>query len=110
MSAQGFSWLLIAASVGAEVAGTIALRFADGLTRPLPSIAVFLSYGVAIWLMSLAVRQLEVGLTYAVWAGSGTALIALIGILCFNESAHTMRLLGFVFIVLGVVTLNVSAR
>ncbi|MDF3834171.1 multidrug efflux SMR transporter [Cupriavidus basilensis] len=110
MNSQVFPWLLIAASVVAEVAGTIALRFADGFTRPLPSVAVFLLYGAAIWLMSLAARHLEVGLAYAVWAGRGTALTALVGMLYFNEPAHAVRLLGFAFIVIGVVTLNVSAR
>ncbi|OIQ90553.1 quaternary ammonium compound-resistance protein QacC [mine drainage metagenome] len=110
MNSQFFSWLLVAASVAAEVAGTIALRFADGFARFFPSVAVCLFYGAAIWLMSLAVRHLEVGLTYAVWAGSGTALTALVGMLYFNESADAVRLLGFAFIVMGVVTLNVSAR
>lgn len=110
MNSQVFPWLLIAASVVAEVAGTIALRFADGFTRFFPSVAVCLLYGVAIWLMSLAVKHLELGLTYAVWAGSGTALTALVGILYFNESAHTVRLPGFALIVAGVVILNISAR
>jgi small multidrug resistance pump len=110
MNSQVFPWLLIAASVVAEVAGTIALRFANGFTRLFPSVAVFLLYGAAIWLMSLAVRRLAIGLAYAVWAGSSTALIALVGILYFNESAHAVRLLGLAFIVIGVVTLNVSVR
>ncbi|MCW5238676.1 QacE family quaternary ammonium compound efflux SMR transporter [Verminephrobacter eiseniae] len=110
MNSAILAWLLIAASVAAEVAGTSALRFADGFTRPAPSMAVCLSYGAATWLMSLAVGQLEVGLTYAVWAGSGTALTALVGMLYFNESAHALRLPGFAFIVAGVVILNISAR
>ncbi|WP_080409287.1 DMT family transporter [Burkholderia ubonensis] len=104
-----FPWLLVAASVAAEVAGTVGLRYADGFTRLLPSLAVVLLYGLAIWLMSLAVRRLEVGLTYALWAGCGTALTALVGILFFNESANLLRLLGFTFIVIGVATLNLGS-
>lgn len=109
-SQQALAWSLIAASVAAEVAGTMALRYADGFTRLMPSVAVCALYGVAIWLMSIAVRQLEVGLTYAVWAGSGTALTALLGIVWFDESAHAARLLGLALIVLGVVIINLGAR
>ena len=76
MGMRNFSWLLLAASIAAEVVGTLALRHADGFTRALPSAVVAAAYALAIWLMALAVRQLEVGLAYAVWAGAGTALIA----------------------------------
>lgn len=110
MSPQTVSWFLIAASVLAEVLGTIALRYADGFTRPLPSLTVVLSYSAAIWLMSLAVRHLEVGLTYAVWAGTGMALTAVIGILWFAESASFLRVSGLVTIILGVILLNLSTH
>ena len=110
MNSQFLPWLLIAASVFVEVLGTIALRFADGFTRLLPSVAVCILYGMAIWLMSLALRRLDMGLTYAVWAGSGTALTALIGTIYFNEAADATRILGFILIVAGVVTLNIGSR
>lgn len=110
MNTPALAWSLIAASVVAEVAGTLALRYADGFTKPIPSIAVCALYGMAIWLMSIAVRHLEIGLTYAVWAGSGTALTALLGIVWFDESAHATRLLGLSLIVLGVVISNLGAR
>ena len=110
MGLQTFSWLLLAASVVAEVIGTIALRYADGFTRLVPSLVVGTCYAAAIWLMSIAVRQLEVGLAYAVWAGSGTALTAALGMLCFGESATLLRIGGMTTIVVGVVMLNLEAQ
>ena len=110
MGLQTFSWLLLAASVVAEVAGTIALRYADGFSRLIPSLVVGASYAAAIWLMSIAVRHLEVGLAYAVWAGSGTALTAALGILWFGESMTLLRIAGVVMIVIGVVVLNFETR
>jgi small multidrug resistance pump len=106
---QTFSWLLLAASVAAEVAGTIALRYADGFTRLIPSLAVGISYATAIWLMSISVRHLETGLAYAVWAGSGTALIAAFGIVWLGESMTLLRVAGVAMIVAGVVALNLDA-
>ncbi|MGJ7531179.1 DMT family transporter [Variovorax sp. GB1P17] len=110
MGLQTFSWLLLAASVVAEVAGTMALRYADGFTRLAPSLVVGASYALAIWLMSLAIRQLDVGLAYAVWAGCGTALTAALGMLWFGEAVTLPRTLGLVLIVAGVVVLNLETQ
>lgn len=110
MGLQTFSWLLLAASVAAEVAGTIALRYADGFTRLVPSLVVGTSYATAIWLMSISVRHLETGLAYAVWAGSGTALTAVLGAIWFGESMTLLRVAGIAMIVAGVVVLNLDAR
>ena len=109
MSSQAFSWFLLAVSVIAEVVGTVALRYTDGFTRAAPSVIVTLSYASAIWFMSVSVRHLEAGLAYAVWAGFGTALIALLGIFCFGESAAPLRLVGIALIISGVVALNLSS-
>ncbi|MCX2864135.1 multidrug efflux SMR transporter [Paucibacter sp. PLA-PC-4] len=110
MRSSSTAWWLLAASVLAEVLGTVALRHADGFTRFLPSLACAALYGLAIWLMSLSVRHLDLGLAYAVWAGAGTALTACVGIWLFGESMHAPRLLGIALIVAGVAVLNLSAR
>jgi len=110
MRSDALAWLLLAASIAAEVAGTLVLRYADGLTRLWPSLGVAALYALAIWCMSLSVRQLELGLAYAVWAGVGTALTALLGMLWFGEASHLARLLGLLFIVLGVVCLHLDPR
>ncbi|MGN8083998.1 DMT family transporter [Variovorax sp. 22077] len=104
------AWLLLAASIAAEVFGTIALRHADGFTRWWPSLLTCGLYAFAIWLMSLAVRHLDVGLAYAVWAGVGTALTAVVGMLWFGEAVHASRLIGIALIVGGVVILNLDFR
>ena len=64
MSQQAFAWLLLSASVIAEVAGTVALRHADGFTRLVPSLLVGACYAGAIWLMAIAVRHLEIPYGY----------------------------------------------
>lgn len=110
MNHQLFAWLVLAVSVLAEVLGTLALRHVDGFTKLLPSTAVVLCYGSAIWLMSVAIKHLEMGPAYAVWAGSGTALTAALGIIWFGESFGPLRMVGLGCIVLGVIALNLSSR
>lgn len=110
MSSPSFAWMVLATSVLAEVLGTVALRYAAGFTKLWPSVAVVICYGCAIWLMSVAVKHLEMGLTYAVWAGAGTALTAILGMIWFEEATSLLRLAGLGCIVLGVVALNLSAQ
>lgn len=110
MRAPVFAWLMLAISVFAEVLGNLALRHAEGFSRPWPSIAVALCYGGAIWLMSLAIQHLEMSLAYAIWAGAGTALTALAGMLWLDDAWSALRLVGVACIVAGVVMLNLGAQ
>ena len=99
------AWLLVAISVVAEVVGTVALKYSDGFSRLLPSGAAAACYALAIWLMAVAMRQLDMGITYAVWAASGTAATALVGIAFFGEHMSSVKALGLVCVVAGVVML-----
>jgi small multidrug resistance pump len=110
MNSNLAAWLLVAASVVAEVIGTVALKYSDGMSRLLPSGAAATCYGLAIWLMALAMRQLDMGITYAVWAASGTAATALVGIAFFGEQVGLAKALGLVCVVGGVVMLNLGGE
>jgi small multidrug resistance pump len=110
MNSNLAAWLLVAASVVAEVIGTVALKYSDGMSRLLPSGAAATCYGLAIWLMAVAMRQLDMGITYAVWAASGTAATALVGIAFFGEQVGLLKATGLVCVVSGVVMLNLGAE
>lgn len=101
-------WLLLAFSVILEVVGTVLLKFSNGLTKILPTIAMGFCYVGAIWLMGLVTKKIEMGTTYAIWAGTGTALTALMGIFLFTESYSNIKIIGIICIVIGVVLLNLA--
>jgi small multidrug resistance pump len=100
------AWLLLGFAILAEVAGTLALRASDGFSRPLPSAIVVVGYGAAFWLMALVLREISVSVTYAVWSGVGTALIATIGMTALGEPVSALKVLSLAAIVAGVVGLN----
>jgi small multidrug resistance pump len=110
MNPSLWAWLLVAASVVVEVIGTVALKYSDGFSKLIPTAGAATCYAVAIWLMAVAMRHLEMGITYAVWAASGTAATALVGIALFGENAGLIKTLGLVCVIGGVVMLNVGAR
>ena len=71
-------WLYLSIAIAAEVIGTSFLKSAAGFTRLGPSVVVVVGYVVAFYFLSLTLTTMPVGIAYAVWAGAGTALIALI--------------------------------
>jgi small multidrug resistance pump len=100
--------IYLSIAIISEVAGTLALKHADGFTRILPSSAVVIGYGLSFWMLALVLRELPIGLTYAVWAAVGTALIAAIGIVAYGEPATTLKILSLGLIIAGVVGLNLA--
>ncbi len=100
--------VLLAFAIVAEVTGTVALRLSDGFSKAGWGLVVVLAYGLAFFFMSKALRDLELGFVYAVWAGAGTALIALVGIVAWGEPATALKLASLALIVGGVVGLNLA--
>ncbi|HUG99442.1 MAG TPA: SMR family transporter [Gammaproteobacteria bacterium] len=100
-------WLYLSIAIVAEVVGTSFLKSSDGFTRLTPSLAVVASYTIAFYFLSLTLRTMPVGIAYAVWAGAGMALIALIGWAVFGQVLDTAAIVGIGLIVAGVAVLNV---
>ena len=102
------AFLLLGFAIVSEVIATLALRASDGFSRPLPVAAVIVGYGLSFWLLALALKHIPVSLTYAIWSGVGTALIAVGGVLAFGETMNAMKLASLAVIVLGVAGLSVA--
>lgn len=99
---------ILLGAIGIEVCATTCLKLSDGFTQPLPSLGVVVGYAASFWLLSLVLKELDVGVTYAVWAGLGTALVAVVGILVFKESFSLLKAASILLIVAGVVGLNLG--
>ncbi|KVW47676.1 DMT family transporter [Burkholderia ubonensis] len=108
MTSLQSAWLLLGISVAAEVLGSIGLKFSAGFSRAMPSALTVVCYACAVWLMAVATKRLEMGLAYATWAGASTAATAVIGVVCFGESASPIKLAGVALAVCGIVALNLG--
>src|SRR3954452_23657985 len=102
------AWLYLSAAIATEVVGTVFLRYTDGFTKPAPSILVLVTYAASLWLTALALKSLEISLAYAVWAGVGTAAVAVIGMATLGESVNALKLASIALVIGGVVGLNLS--
>jgi len=103
------TWLLLAISVACEVLGNVALRYADGFTRPIAATAAVTCFLASVWLMSITMRKIELGVTYAVWAAGSTAITACVGVGLYDESLTGSKVAGVALVVLGVIVLSSGA-
>jgi small multidrug resistance pump len=99
-------YLLLA--ILAEVTGTTCVKLSEGFTRLLPSVLLFVFYGLSLGFLALALKKVDLGLAYAIWSGFGIALVASVGVLWFREPVTAMKVVSMGLIVAGVVGLNVA--
>lgn len=107
---MSLQWIFLAVAIVAEVIGTSFLKASDGFTRLAPSLVVIISYVVAFYFLALTLKTMPVGIAYAVWAGSGIALIALIGWIVFGQRLDAAGLLGIGLITAGIIVLNLFSK
>ena len=103
------TWLVLAGAIACEVMATTALKFSAGFTRLIPSLIVAAGYLGAFVLLGVALKmKMPMSVAYAVWAGSGTAAIAVIGVVALHEPWTAVKTLGVALIVGGTVVLNLG--
>ncbi len=103
------SWVLLIAAICMEVCGTTCMKLSQGFTRLLPSVLIFVFYAASFTLMTFAVKKLDLSLTYAIWSGVGTFLIALIGLFWFKEPLTVIKIVSMILVIAGVIGLNLSS-
>jgi small multidrug resistance pump len=102
------SWILLTLAILFEVAGTTCMKLSNGLTRPWFIVGIVVFYVASFVGLALALKRLDVSVTYAIWAGLGIVLITLVGIFFFNEPMTPWRAVCIALILAGVIGLNLS--
>ena len=99
-------WVILAFGIVFEVLGTICMKYAEGFTKLIPSIFVFVFYGISLAALVFVLEKMQVSIAYAIWASAGTALIAIIGIVFFQESVSIAKIISISFIIIGILGLE----
>ena len=99
-------WIYLIIAIITEVIATSALKESEGFTKAIPSLIVIIGYSMTFYFMSLTLRDMSVGITYAIWSGMGILLITLIGYFRYNQMLDAPAVLGMSFIALGIIILR----
>ena len=103
-------YLYLAIAIITEVAATSALKASQEFTKLIPSLVVVIGYGVAFYLLTLVLRTIPVGIAYALWAGVGIVLVAIIGAILYKQIPDFPAAIGIGLIVAGVVVINLFSK
>lgn len=101
-------WIYLFIAILMEVGGTTSMKLSEGFSKPLPSLSIFIFYAFSFTFLTLALKTLPVGMTYAIWAAVGTALITLVGVIWFGESLNMLKIVSLLLIIIGVAGLHAS--
>lgn len=103
-------WWFLTIAIVFEVIGTVSMKMSKGFTNLGFSVAMFACYGVAFVFNTLALRKLDISVTYAIWCGVGTAIISIIGMTYFREPFSVQKAGSIALIVVGVIGLGLSVK
>ncbi len=104
------SYFYLALAIAAEVAGTSLLKATEEFTKLVPTTFLIIFYAMSFWLMTLALRDLPLGVVYAVWSGLGIVLVAIIGALVYKEMPDLGSIIGMALIISGVVLMPLFSK
>ncbi len=103
-------YIYLAIAIIAEVVATSALKASEEFTRLIPSVIVVAGYAVAFYFMTLVLRVIPVGITYAVWSGVGIVLITVVGAILYQQIPDLAAIIGIGFIVAGVLIIHLFSK
>lgn len=103
-------WFYLILAIAFETIGTTTLKTSEGFTRLWPSVVTLICFFAALFLLSLVLRALPVGVTYAIWSGLGIVLISAIGWVAFGQRLDLAAILGMGLIIAGIVVMQVFSN
>ena len=102
------TYALLLAAIAIEVVATTALKASDGMSKLVPSVIVIVGYVVSFYMVAVILKRMDLGVVYATWSALGTAAIAIIGVVIYDDAMTIWRAAGLIMIIAGVMLLNLS--
>ena len=99
-------YLYLFLAIVSETIATSAIKASEGFSKLYPSLVVLVGYLVSFYLLSIVMKYLPIGTTYAIWSGLGIVFITLIGVYYYNEKIDMASIIGMGLILLGVVVIR----
>ena len=104
------AYLYLSIAIVAEVIATNALKASEEFTKLVPSLIVVVGYGAAFYFLALVLKVIPVGIAYAIWAGMGIVLVAIVAAIVFKQVPDLPAIIGMLLIISGVVVINVFSQ
>lgn len=103
-------YVLLTAAIVFETVATSSLKASEEFTRLGPTALMITAYGLSYYCLSLVLRNMSLGVAYAIWCALGIILVALIGVVYFKQRLDLPAVIGMGLIVAGVVVINLFSK
>ncbi|RBM39903.1 DMT family transporter [Vibrio tarriae] len=103
------AWLILFLAGICEIAWAIGLKYSEGFSKPLASVATLSALVISFLLLGIALRTLPLGVAYGIWVGIGAVGTALAAAFLFGETLTLIKLISLFLIVAGIAGLKMSA-
>ncbi len=103
-------YLFLGLAILFEVIGSSFIKASDGFTKLLPTLTVAVAYLVCFYFLSLALKVIPLGVTYAIWAGVGIVLTAMVSVFIFRQAIDLPAIAGITLIIAGVLVINIFSK
>ena len=104
------AYIYLGLAIIAEVVATSALKASEEFTKLIPSLIVIIGYASAFYLMTLVLRSIPIGITYAIWSGLGIVLVTIVGVFLYRQVPDLPAMIGMALIVAGVVVIHAFSK
>lgn len=105
------AWIYLLAAGVLEMVWVVAMKYAEGFTKLVPSIVMLVGMFFSVGFLGLAVKTIPLGTGYAIWTGVGAVGAVIYGMCFFGEPVTVLRIIFLVMIISGLVGLKlVSAH
>jgi small multidrug resistance pump len=104
------TYFYLTIAIVAEAIATSALKGSERFTRLVPSIFVVAGYLCAFYFLTHVLETVPVGVVYALWAGLGIVLVAILGAILYREKLDFGAVLGMAMIIGGVVVMHLFSK
>ena len=100
------TYMYLALAIVTEVIGTSLLKSTEEFTKTVPSVIVVVCYLLSFWLLTLTLREMAVGVMYAIWSGLGIILVAAVAAIYYKQIPDLAAIVGMALIIIGVLVIH----
>ncbi|MBA3815249.1 MAG: multidrug efflux SMR transporter [Parachlamydiaceae bacterium] len=101
------AWIYLCIAGLFEVGFTTFLKLSENFTKPWPTITFFILAIFSFFSLSMSLKDIPLGTSYAVWTGIGAFGTAIVGITFFGEPTDFWRLFFLLCLILSIIGLKV---
>lgn len=98
--------ILFLIAVLLELIGNFLISYTEGFTVLLPSVVCFLIYSLSAVFFGFSLKEINLGIAYAVWSGVGIIFLAIVSVAWFHLPLTKADIIGLIMIIIGVVGMD----